>query len=100
MTRRLSEEARAKMSESAKRRWARAGAREQHSVRMQEGQARAKYVYRSKGHPVGNRVTLSALMDRDVYEQLSFRAWRQSKSVSELVRTYVEWGLEAEEMTP
>jgi hypothetical protein len=82
MTRRLSDEARARMREAALKRWARPGARAEHSLRMQEGQARAQYRYRSKGHPLGDRITLSALMDRDVYEALSERAWRQSKSVS------------------
>ena len=83
-------------SESAIRRWAEPGAREKHSRRMIEAACNAKYTRKRKGHVMGHRVCISAYVDKDVFATLDALALKQGKPLAELVRTYIDWGLEAE----
>lgn len=48
------------------------------------------------GHAIGKQVQLACRFDPDVFESLRYLARKQNKSVAEIIRTYVDWGLEQE----
>ena len=89
-------------SATMKRLWADPEWRERQIERKIEGQTRAAHEGRVGGQRVQNgtrlhgKMKLSAYIDAEVWESLKAVATRQNKPLSELIRTYVEWGLEQE----
>lgn len=95
----VSEETRARQQESALRRWARPGERERASERQMEAQARAVYRTPARGSrtPKSPEKCLASIyMDRAMHAAVAKRAVESGKSFNEIVRTYVQWGLETE----
>ncbi len=90
-------------SATMKRLWADPEWRERQLERIAEGNAQGalagRYVGAKpvEGHKVGRQIQLSARVDPEIFAALKERAAKQGKPVTELIRTYVEWGLEQEQ---
>ena len=89
-----------------KRLWADPEWKARQLERKIEGQTRAAHEGRIGGRRVQNgtrmhhgkgKMKLSAYIDAEVWESLKAISLRQNKPLSELIRTYVEWGLEQEQ---
>ena len=86
-----------------KRLWADPDWRARQIERKIEGQTKAYREGRYGGRaatgcqmPHGKLMKLSAYIDRETWEELKQVSASQSKPLAELIRTYVEWGLEQE----
>ena len=90
-------------SATMKRLWADPEWKARQIERIVEGNARGimegRYPGPKKvrGHKVGRQIQLAARVDPEIFAALKERAAKQGKPVAELIRTYVEWGLEQEQ---
>lgn len=84
-------------SVGARKRWAKPGAREAHSERMVEAMRSVAPKPFQKPQKYGKRVGVTIYIDPATYEAVAKMAQRQRKSGAELLRTYIEWGLETDE---
>lgn len=84
-------------SQAAKARWAKPGAREAQADRIREAAAQREVKTYPKGRMYGARRGVTLYLDESAFAAVERAARAQKQSFSEVVRTYVEWGLEAEE---
>lgn len=85
-------------SVSARKRWSKPGARAEQSERMTEAMRSVppKQPFQ-KPQKYGKRVGVTIYIDQSTYDAVAKMAQRQRKSGAELIRTYIEWGLETDE---
>ncbi len=83
-------------SQSAKKRWAKPGAREVQSERIAEAMRSVPPREAPRGRMYGRRCGITVYTDPTQFAALTEMAERQHKSVAELIRTYIEWGLETD----
>lgn len=87
-----------KMAEAMRRHWANPEWRERQRARIME--ANAKKVDRVQGRRLGrtpdSKVAISIAFAPEMFLAVRARAVREKQSFSEIVRRYVEWGLENE----
>ena len=91
-----------------KRLWADPEWRERQLERKIEGQTRAAYEGRVGGAKLksgvtrksrnGHHVQITLRVDPEVFAEVKAVATKQNKPLTEILRTYVEWGLEQEKL--
>lgn len=82
---------------AARKRWAKPGAREAQSERVIEAM-RLVPAKTEMPKPIryGKRCGISIYIDQSTYDELAKMTKRRRKSAAELIRTYIEWGLETD----
>lgn len=84
-------------SQSARRRWAKPGAREAQSEKIAEAMKFVPPREPAQGRMYGNRRGITVYTDPAMFDALRAMAKRRRKSMAEMIRTYIEWGLETDE---
>ena len=91
----ISAETRAKMSAAAKRRWE--AGRDNMCACIEEGLANAVYRKRTRGNTQkGGKRGVTVAMPDEMLDALNRLKRKTGKSIAEIIRTYIEWGLEDE----
>lgn len=92
-----------RMSEAMKEHWADPEWAERQQAALDESRSAARmagrypgYKREPKGVEVGHFVQITARVEPDVYSKIRAVSRRTGKPIAELLRTYVEWGLEQE----
>jgi len=85
-----------KQREAALRRWAQPGEREKQSVRALERGALPRHKRQAKGVRNGCKVGAMVYFDEDTFKRVRALAVKEGKSFTEIVRTFVDWGLDEE----
>jgi len=83
-------------SVAAKKRWAKPGAREAQSEKIVEAMRNVPPREAPRGRAYGKRCGITVYIDPAMLASLTTVAKKQRKSVAELIRTYIEWGLETD----
>lgn len=88
-----------RMRASANKRWAKKGERAKQSDRSLEFNMRASRKAQARGVKIGNRLGAMVYFEEDTFAAVRRQAVKEGRSFSEIVRTYVEWGLDTEGQT-
>lgn len=87
------------LSAKMRRQWADPEWRAKVIAAMQEGRTRSlKHNGRKnpKGTQIGQMRCVGARFEQETFDRLAAESKRTGKAIAELIRTYVEWGLETE----